>query len=39
LIYDFEDQKFEAAEHQLLIIVEDNSKNSSRYETVFYRKY
>lgn len=39
LTYDFEDQKFEAAQHDLRIEVEDNSGNTTQYETVFFRKY
>ncbi len=39
ITYDFEDQKFEAAQHDLRIEVEDNSGNTTQYETVFFRKY
>lgn len=39
LTYDFSDNDFDLAKHELRIEVEDNVGNKSIYETVFFRKY
>ena len=38
LTYDFSDNDFDLAKHELRLEVEDNVGNKSIYETVFFRK-
>ena len=39
LTYDFRDQEFALAPHELQLTVEDNCGNTAVYETTIFRKY